>query len=279
MAVDLHTHSTMSDGSFTPTELLEEAASIGLSAMALTDHDTLDGIGEAALAADRLGIRLVPGVELSLEWTPGTMHVVVLFLDQTSGLANRLADLRDGRDDRNTAILHRLADLGVTISPEELAQTAGEGAVGRPHIAALLVEKGHAESIQIAFELYLAKGRPAYVGRARLPPEEAFLLSREAGGVPVLAHPHTLGIDRSSEIAEALDWLVSIGLVGIEAHYGGYDGFHRSGLVALAEKFGLVASGGSDFHGTYKPDTPLGFGLAGIPIPDSVLSDLESVRP
>lgn len=279
MAVDLHTHSTMSDGSLAPSQLMEHAAEMGLSALALTDHDTLAGIDEATLTAERVGVRLIPGVELSLEWQPGTLHVVVLFIDTESELAGRLEALRTGRDTRNLAILELLAEMGIEITPEELAQRAGDGAVGRPHIASLLVEKGHAESIGEAFEQFLAKGGPAYVDRARLDPETALHLSREAGGVAVLAHPHTLGLDRAAEIAETLEWLRSIGLIGIEAHYGGYEGFTRTAYVALAEKFDLVPSGGSDFHGDYKPDTLLGTGTSGIPVPDEVLQALEGARP
>ncbi|MPZ53637.1 MAG: hypothetical protein GEU79_13055 [Acidimicrobiia bacterium] len=205
--------------------------------------------------------------------------MVILYIDPDSELVERLALLRAGRDDRNRIILQRLEDLGISIEPDELLEKAGKGAVGRPHIAAILMERGHVESIAMAFDMYLARGRPAYVDRPRLPPEDAFRLARDGGGVPVLAHPHTLGLDRATQIADALDWLKSIGLVGIEAHYGGYDGFHRSGMVALAEKFGLVPSGGSDFHGTYKPETLLGTGSRGIAIPDSVLDELDSVRP
>lgn len=279
MPVDLHTHSTASDGSDPPARLVARAAELGLGTIALTDHDTLEGIPEAAAAAALAGIGFVPGVELSLAWDAGTMHLVVLWLDPAPGpLQDRLAELQRGRSARNERMLERLAALGIEITPEELAAEAGGGSVGRPHLAAILVRRGVVADIAGAFDAYLARGRPAYVDRVRLTPEEAIGLARRSGAVPVLAHPHTLGVENRAEMAAVLDRLVAAGMVGIECHYGGYDADGRAGMVALAGRFGLVAAGGSDYHGTYKPDVALGTGRVGLWVPDSVLGELAATR-
>ncbi len=250
-----------------------------LEAIALTDHDTQEGIAEARTAAERTGLRLVPGVELSLDWDKGGMHMVVLWLEPGSGpLQDRLAALQHARANRNDRMVALLQDLGVDITIEELLEEAGGGSVGRPHMAAILVRKGHAEDIQDAFNRFLAKGAPAYLGRDRLLPEEGIRLARESGAVPVLAHPHTLGVDNRFEFADLMERLVDAGLVGVECHYGTYERDGRSGMVAMARRFGLIPSGGSDYHGTYKPDVALGTGRVGIPVPRDVMDELEVHR-
>ncbi len=280
MAVDLHTHSTASDGSVEPGELVREAAALGLRAIALTDHDTLEGIPEAQRAAGAESIELIPGVELSLEWERGGMHLVVLWLDPGNGpLQDRLGELQRGRDSRNATIVDRLRSLGVDITLEEVEVEAGSGSVGRPHIAAVMVRKGYVPDIVTAFDQYLANGKPAYVGRLRLSPEDGIRLSLESGGVPILAHPHTLGIDNRFEMADLLDRLIDAGLIGIECYYGTYDRPGRAGLTALARRFGLTPAGGSDFHGTYKEDVVLGTGRVGLEVPDHVLEELKARRP
>ncbi|HEX6947713.1 MAG TPA: PHP domain-containing protein [Acidimicrobiia bacterium] len=275
MAVDLHLHSTASDGSVPPEELMELAASHRLATVALTDHDTLDGIPAARKAAERVGIDLIPGTELSLEYDGG-MHLVVLWLEPGPGpLQDRLEWLRAGRDERNLAILEALARAGIEITPEELAEQAGGGTVGRPHIAALMVEKSYVTSISAAFDLWLARGRPAYVERPRLSPMEAIALARTSGAVPVLAHPHTLGITTAADMRAVLHELVDAGLVGLEAYYAGYHRHEREGYADLARRFGLVASGGSDFHGDYKPGLQPGVGYGDLYIPSHVVEQLR----
>ncbi len=276
MAIDLHTHSSFSDGSDTPDELLERAARMRLTSIALTDHDTLEGIPEARTAADRRGIELIPGTELSLDYAKGGMHLVVLWLEPGPGpLQDRLAELRDGRDDRNARIVERLGELGLPIQLDEVLTEAGHGSVGRPHIAAVMMRHGYVDSMEQAFDEYLGNHAQAYVGRERLDPAEAIRLARASGAVPILAHPHTLGIDNRFEMSDVLVELRAHGLVGIECHYGSYPADGRSGMVALADRFGLIPSGGSDYHGTYKSDVELGIGRAGIAVPDSVLDDLR----
>lgn len=287
MAVDLHTHSVMSDGSETPTEVVRLAAVAGLSAVALTDHDVLGGLTEAIKAAEEHDVELIPGVELSLDWSDfeldadgrGGMHLIVLWIEDSVGpLQDRLADLRLGRHDRNHTILERLGQLGLEVPMEEVIARAGEGSVGRPHIAGVMVERGYVPDIASAFELYLGHGAPAYVGRRRLTPHEAIELGRASGGVPVLAHPHTLGYEDDGRLEGLLRWLAEIGLVGMETHHSGAEPERRRQLSRMARRLGLLASGGSDFHGAYKPGIEIGVGLGDLEVPDDFLEGLRSFR-
>jgi predicted metal-dependent phosphoesterase TrpH len=275
MAVDLHTHSTASDGSESPSALVDMAVGLGLSVLALTDHDTLEGISEARDSAERSGINLISGTEISLDYLGG-MHLVVLWLEPGPGpLQDRLGGLQDGRGGRNAAIVEALTDLGMPVTLEEVIEQSGGGSVGRPHIAAVMMRKGYVESVAEAFDLWLGTGRPAYAARPRLSPEEAIGLARDSGGVPVLAHPHTLGINRSHEMADILVRLRSAGLVGLEAMYAAYHRHEREGYADLARRFGLVASGGSDYHGSYKPGLELGTGYGDLVVPDHVVDQLR----
>ncbi|HEX2403294.1 MAG TPA: phosphoesterase, partial [Acidimicrobiia bacterium] len=243
--------------------------------LALTDHDTLEGIEEARDSAYRSGIDLIPGTEISLDYLGG-MHLVVLWLEPGPGpLQDRLGGLQDGRVGRNAAIVEALTDLGMPLTLEEVFEQSGGGSVGRPHIAAVMMRKGYVESVAEAFDLWLGTGRPAYAARPRLSPEEAIGLARDSGAVPVLAHPHTLGINRSHEMADMLVRLRSAGLVGLEAMYAAYHRHEREGYADLARRFGLVASGGSDYHGSYKPGLELGTGYGDLVIPDHVVDQLR----
>ncbi|HEY7705318.1 MAG TPA: PHP domain-containing protein [Acidimicrobiia bacterium] len=280
MAVDLHTHSDRSDGSVGPAALVAEAAAAGLSAVALTDHDTLEGVAEAKAAGSGAGIEVVPGIELSLTWSPGGMHMIVLFLEDDPGpLQDKLEALRSARSDRNARMLERLAELGMVITPEELAAEAGQGSVGRPHLAAIMVRKGYVPDFETAFNDWLAAGRPAYLGRDRLSPDEAIALARASGGVPILAHPHTLGLETTEEMNDLLERLAGLGLVGVECFYSTYDSVTEAANRAQARKFGLIPSGGSDFHGTYKPTISIGKGTGDLLVPDEVLEELRAARP
>ncbi|MGH9037091.1 MAG: PHP domain-containing protein, partial [Acidimicrobiia bacterium] len=255
--IDLHTHSIASDGSDSPAQLAAMAARAGLSAFALTDHDTLDGLAEATVAAEAAGVRLVPGCELACEVPTGGMHVLVYFLDDGPGpLQDQLARLRVGRSVRNTQILGVLAEHGMDISVDEVMAEAGDGSVGRPHIAALMVRKGYVDSFNEAFDLWLATGRPAYRGRDRLTAEETISLAHASGAVAVLAHPTTLGLDRDGA-GEFIAGLADAGLDGLECEYGRYPPEERAVWHLLAGELGLCPTGGSDYHGAYKPDLAL----------------------
>jgi hypothetical protein len=278
MAVDLHTHSTASDGSEAPTALVEKASALGLTALALTDHDTLEGIAEAETAASTADLELIPGTELSLDHH-GAMHLVVLWLEPGQGpLQDRLASLQHGRHARNLAIVTLLDVLGMPVSIDEVMEEAGSGSVGRPHIAAVMMRKGYVESVAEAFDLWLGADRPAYAGRPRLSAEEAIALAIDSGGVPVLAHPHTLGINRAEEMADLLDRLRRAGLVGLEAACSGYRRHEREGYADLARRFGLIASGGSDYHGSYKPGLELGTGYGDLVVGEAVVDELRARR-
>ncbi len=278
MAVDLHTHSTYSDGSDSPAEIVSAAAAAGLEAVALTDHDNLNGILEAAAAADASEVELIPGVELSCEWQPGGMHLVVLWLEPGPGpLQDRLEILQAGRRQRNVELIELLQELDVDISYEEVVAEAGGTGVGRPHVAAVLVRKGVVGSIPEAFDLYLASGRPAYVERYRLPPEEAIELARASGAVPIVAHPHTLGMTGTT-LDQELRRLARHGLVGLECYYPEYEPDTRLELVERARDVGLVPSGGSDYHGTYKPGLEIGRGYGDLSVGREVWQELAEAR-
>lgn len=278
MAVDLHTHSTASDGTESPAELMATAAAARLEAVALTDHDNLDGIAAAKPAAAAAGIELIPGVELSCEWEDGGFHMVVLWLEPGAGpLQDRLTELQASRANRNREMVARLAELGVDITYEEVVAEAGGSGVGRPHMAAILVRKGVVDTMGEAFDYYLAAGRPAYVGRSRLSPEDAIELARASGAVPVIAHPHTLGVT-GSELDRNLRRLASVGLIGIEAYYPEYDPDTRLELAERARESGLIASGGSDYHGAYKPGLHIGNGYGDLSVGRDVLEALRAAR-
>lgn len=278
MPVDLHTHSTYSDGSDSPAQLVAAAEAAGLEAVALTDHDNLNGILEAATAAEASDVELIPGVELSCEWPSGGMHLVVLWLEPGPGpLQDRLEHLQEGRRQRNLDLIQKLQALEVDISLEEVAAEAGGTGIGRPHVAAVMVQKGVVDSIPEAFELYLAAGRPAYVERFRLPPEEAIELARASGAVPIIAHPHTLGMT-GQPLDDQLRRLASYGLVGLECYYPEYRADIRLELVERARDVGLVPSGGSDYHGTYKPGLEIGRGYGDLSVGREVWLELAEAR-
>ena len=276
--IDLHTHTTFSDGSQTPTELVEEAAAIGLTAIAVTDHDTVDGLPEALAAGARLGVEVIPGVEINLEHDRVTMDMLGYFLAgaPTDELQQELAELRVYRKERNLRMVERLAELGFPLDPADLAAAAENGAVGRPHIGEAMVRQGYVGSISEAFELYLRRGAPAWVDRRRLALGRALKLLRASGALPVLAHP---GIIRTD--ATGLNHIVRdaarAGLAGIECYYPLHDAETVARCLALAEKYALVPTGGSDSHGTVKPKARLGIGSLGEPVPDAVLADLRCV--
>lgn len=275
MIVDLHTHSTASDGSDPPTRIVELAAAAGLSHVALTDHDTQEGLPEAIEAAKTSPVTVIPGVELSLQYDRGGMHLLVLWLEPGTGpLQDRLHDLQAGRTGRNEQIVQILTEAGMPVTIEEVLEQAGGGSVGRPHIAAVMMAHGYVPDIKTAFDLWLGAGRPAYVGRERLGPEDAIRLARESDAVPILAHPHTLGITTAPEMADLLTRLRSYGLVGLEALYGSYRRHERAGYAHLARRFGLIPTGGSDYHGTYKPGLSLGSGYGDLVVPASVIDEL-----
>jgi predicted metal-dependent phosphoesterase TrpH len=257
--IDLHTHSTASDGSYAPAEVVRLAKESGLRAIALTDHDTIDGIAEAVAAGDKLGMEVIPGVEISAQFPGGSMHVLGYFIDYTNGLLDkRLAVLKQARLDRNPQIIAKLNALGIPLTMEQVIKVSGGGQVGRPHIARALMEAGYVSAIQEAFDKYLRSGAPAHVNKFRFPPPEAINMIREAGGVPVLSHPFTLGLGSVYALKNTLVELQGLGLAGVEVYYSEHTQEQEALYLKLARELGLLVTGGSDFHGLNKPEVVFG---------------------
>ena len=287
--IDLHTHTTVSDGGDSPEKLVAKAAARGLRALAVTDHDNDSGCDEAVAAGERLGVEVVRGVEISCDvddlqergLSPRgrpTMHLLGYFIPAgPNPLSQALVELQTHRANRNRLIVERLNELGFDVSFEEVeAEAGGPGSqIGRPHFAAVLVRKGFVPDYQTAFDDYLAKGARAYVGRKLYKPADAIALMRSAGVVPVLAHPFTLHLG-DDELERFVDDLVAAGLRGLEGYHGDRPLEDQAYVRALAEARGLVVTGGSDHHGDMRPDRPLPGGRHGVFVPDEVLDQLRA---
>jgi len=265
--VDLHTHSTASDGALPPAEVVWQADRRRLAAVALTDHDTTAGLAEARAAADDFeDLRFVPGIEVSARFQPGTMHILGLGIDENSpALAELARFLREARKQRNPQIVERLGALGARIDMDDvLAVAAGargqidDRPIGRMHIAEAMRRKGLVRTTDEAFGKFLAKGGPAYVDRQRWTPARTIQAIRAAGGVPVLAHPSQLNYENRAQLMRIVRNLAAHGLEGIEAYHGDHSARQTRFYVALAKRLGLCVTGGSDFHGPAKPHVQLG---------------------
>ncbi len=279
--VDLHVHSTASDGSLTPIELLDQAIQTGVQALALTDHDTIDGVTEL-FRLPSPPIALISGVEISVQLPQdlsltGGCHLLGYGFDVNDpDLLKALADFRNIRMERVPRILNRLAEIGIRLSLEELLSRCGGKPPGRPHVAALMVEKGVAASIDDAFDRYLATGKPGYVDKVRMDARNAMHLIRHAGGIPVLAHP---GLIRTSSLAETdrlIAWFQENGLMGIEVFYPDHDLNQTEHFRSLALRYGLLMTGGTDFHGAVRPDISLGRGKGDFHVPYRIYADLAA---
>jgi predicted metal-dependent phosphoesterase TrpH len=264
--VDLHCHSTASDGTLPPAEVVRLAKQSGLSGLALTDHDTIGGVEAAAEEAARVGLDFLAGIEISCEYPPpGTMHILGYGVDPTSATLRDLTRrLLEGRDNRNPRIIQKLNELGVSITMREVEEEAkataadGKKPIGRPHIAAVLLRKGYVSSIKQAFDKYLAQGGAAYFDKERLTMREAMDLIRQSGGMPVLAHPVQLRTQNDAQLERVVKDLVDLGLVGLEVIHSDHDQRMVDQYTRLATTHGLLKTGGSDFHGTNKKDIALG---------------------
>jgi len=291
MRIDLHVHSTASDGTLSPSEVVREAHARGLCAIALTDHDTMDGVAEALQAGMRLGVEVIPGVELNTESPAGEVHVLGYFpppegwspeadpAGHGAGVVGAvidrefydlLASRRDSRAERARKMVQRLRELGMPLSYEDVLRQAGDAPVGRPHIARALLEAGYVESVKEAFDRWLHRGGPAYVPREKLSPAEAVQAIIDAGGVPVLAHPRR--IDGQWVIQELID----AGLEGLECYYPEHTPEQTERYLGLAREHGLVVTGGTDYHG---PRSPHDADLGSLPVPPEAVEQLkERVR-
>ena len=260
MRIDLHTHSSVSDGTDAPAELVRKAVAVGLDVVALTDHDTFDGLDEAVAEGERLGLHVVRGMELSCSRYGNSVHLLAYGADPASPeLAAEMARVRDGRLGRLAGVLRKLAVLGVPVSEAEvMAQVGDSPSVGRPHIADALIKAGHVRDRQEAFDRFLADGGPAHVHRYTIEVDRAIDLMHEAGGLAVIAHPWGRGRERllPPNVLEAL--ARDHGLDGIEVDHQDHDPDSRRRLRALADRLGLLATGSSDYHGTGKLDHDLG---------------------
>ncbi len=259
--VELHCHSTASDGTLTPTQVVELAKRSGLTALALTDHDTIAGVGEAASAASSLGLDFISGIEISAEYPPpGTMHILGYGVDPDSPQLTRLTeDLIAGRDNRNPKIVAKLNEMGVAVTMKEWEDEAKGAVLGRPHLAAILLRKGYVSSIKQAFDKYIGQGAPAYADKERLTPRQAIERIRASGGLPVLAHPIQLRTGNDAQLERVVKDLLDLGLVGLEVIHSDHDAGMVEKYTQLANRFGLLKTGGSDFHGSNKKDIELGF--------------------
>lgn len=275
--IDLHTHSTASDGSMTPPELVRHAYSKGLAAVAITDHDTVNGVAQAMEEGLRLGIEVIPGVEISADYNP-EMHLLGYFPNgQVHEILKTLEELREKREQRNPRIINKLNELGFEITLSEVRRLALGGNVGRPHVARAMVDRGYVSSIKEAFDKYLASGRPAYFKKDKLTPANGIVEIVKAGGVPVLAHPIYLGMT-GERLDQLLGELAEVGLMGIEAYYTENTPEQTAELLQLAMKHKLLVTGGSDFHGRFKPDIEIGIGRGSLKVPYCLLSALKHAR-
>jgi predicted metal-dependent phosphoesterase TrpH len=276
--IDLHTHSTCSDGTLSPAQLVRAAREAGITHLALTDHDTVAGLAEAREEAGRQGVVFIGGLEISAEYQPGTMHILGYGFDESSpSLLEKLAFVQQARRDRNPKIVSILNRLGLSVTMEQVADEAGGEVVGRPHFAAVLLRKGHVQSTQEAFDRFLAKGQPAYMDKVRLSPEDSIAAIRAAGGVAVLAHPLQLKAPNDEALEAVVSGLAKLGLQGMECHYRNHTETDTAKFLGLARKYKLIPTGGSDFHGSNRPRIRLGTGEGNLHVPGECWDDLVEV--
>lgn len=273
--IDLHLHTTHSDGSLHPSEVLALAKEAAVTALAITDHDITTGIPEATRVGQEYGIEVIPGVEISSFDGKNEVHILGYFIRCEDPVFNeRLAKLRESRHRRNPMIVERLQEAGLDITYEEVCALAGTESVGRPHIARLLMQKKYVTSAKEAFDRYLAEGRPAYVARELPSPSEAITWIKEANGVAVLAHPTWLRETREG-LRTCVKALKEAGLGGVEVHYSTHNKSQTSDYLELAQGLDLLITGGSDFHGVTKPDIEVGVGRGDLKVSPRLLDPLK----
>lgn len=284
--IDLHTHTNASDGTYTPQELVNEAVSLGLYALAITDHDTFAGYHVARPLAQAAGLRLICGIELSTTYpTPQkpdgkTIHVLAYWPtgEPHEDFCAWIRELQESRRDRNRRLIARLRELGVNITLEEV-EAIGGSITARPHFARVLIEKGYVDTISSAFTRYLGECAPGFVQRDSAPIAESLQRIQQSGGVSSLAHPVRLGNLTHAEERALVQELVELGLQGIEVHHSDHQPEDRIRYAQYAEEFGLLATGGSDFHGANKPNIRLGSGKSGnVAVPDEMADALYALR-
>lgn len=279
--IDLHVHSTASDGTYTPAEVAKLAKTIGLSAIALTDHDTIDGLEEFQKAGAALDIETIAGIEFAALWTKHhrpEIHIVGLGFDPNHPvLSERMKDIKESRNIRNQKMCEKLSSIGLHLTLDEVAANAGGEIITRAHFANVLLQKGYIAKKEDAFSRYISTGLPGYVEREFLSPKLCIQTIKEAGGTAVLAHPTLYGLNLE-QLEELCAELIPCGLDGIECQYSTYSPAETKAITALAEKMYLLPSGGSDFHGKNKPNIHLGSGKSNLAIPYSFWEELKKRR-
>lgn len=277
--IDLHTHSTASDGTMSPADLVRHAHTQGLRAISVTDHDTVEGIEDALAEGRRLGIEVIPGLEVSVDFARGTMHILGYYVDHRDPrLTAQLGRLQHHRRARNSAMIDRFNKLGILITARELEDISEDGQIGRPHFARLLVQRGYAGTIQEAFDRFLRKGAPAYVKKFKFSPVEVLGFLTECGGLSVLAHPFTLFDLTDDELENTVKTLKSEGLDGIEVYYPDHTLEQTTRYRKLAGDHELVVTGGSDFHGINKEGPVLGQDFGGVSLTYTLIDALNARR-
>lgn len=273
--IDLHTHSNVSDGSLTPAELIKRAISLNISALALTDHDTTDGVAEAAKAANGQ-IEFIPGIELSASYLDREVHIVGLWVDaNNSDFQNQISEVYLARKNRNAQIIELMQKAGIDITDESLRAEEGDGVLTRANFSNYLRRRGIVKSNNEAFERFLNPGRPFFIPRKHLTPQVAIDAIHTAGGVAILAHPLLYHFDDAA-LDKCAATMKDYGIEGIEVYYSRNVGSDELRVKHLADKYQLLYSGGSDFHGTYKPDIELGKGTGHLVVPYDILEPLKN---
>ncbi|MFP4194383.1 MAG: PHP domain-containing protein [Desulfosalsimonas sp.] len=278
--IDLHIHSSASDGSIDPEQILNRAVECGLAAISITDHDTVEGAAAALSHGIPRNLEFLTGVEISAGFPPGyqasgSMHILGYGISIDNTVLNRLLEKqRYARSSRNPKIIKKLNSIGIKVSLDEITAEAGKTEIARPHIAAHLVRKGYAANVDEAFDSYLGKGRPAYVDKPRIPAREAVEAVDSAEGIAVLAHPGLLPESAFNRLEFLVSELAEMGLGGIEAYYPGHDPKETDLYERIAEKYGLLVTGGTDFHGDINPEISIGCGRGDLAIPYSVFENL-----
>jgi predicted metal-dependent phosphoesterase TrpH len=284
LRIDLHIHSTASDGSLSPADIIDHAQKLNLAAIAITDHDSIDGSKAALQIGIPPSLNFLTGVEISAahpSFFPGSgsFHILGYNIRLDNRDLNRaLSKLRDARKNRNPEIVNRLKKLGFQISLEEVNQKVGKGQLGRPHIAYVMLKKDFVASIDEAFDKYLGTNRPAYVDKDRIECEQAIKIIRAAGGIPVLAHPALLNIEDNQKLDALLQNLMKNGLAGIEVYYPGHSPQQIRQYTELAGKYDLLMTGGTDFHGTIMPEIKMGSGSGDLFVPFNLYKELMNAN-
>jgi predicted metal-dependent phosphoesterase TrpH len=276
--IDLHAHTTASDGSLSPTELVQKAAGIGLLALAVTDHDTIGGLDEAGSEAARIGLDFVPGVELSVEDSGGRFHLLgYLFRPDDPTLTETLIRIRTRRAERNEQIARLMQEMGLPVTMDDVRAEAGDGdVIARPHFAQAFVKKGVVSTYQEAFDRYLATGKPLYQPKEVLTPADAIALIHNAGGLAVMAHPALVPLSAENLATRVADLAENAGMDGLECYYSQHSPADTERFLALAARLNLLITGGSDFHGTPKPHVVLGKVVANGPAPAELLEKMRA---